>query len=57
MCIGFQVRGLDEASDPIDAVNKAQCIFIGGGNTFLLLKLLQENNLIAVIKKRVLEVI
>jgi len=51
---GFGVTGLNETPNPIDAVKSAQCIFIGGGNTFLLLKRLQEAKLIDVIRNRVL---
>ncbi|CAL8112956.1 unnamed protein product [Orchesella dallaii] len=52
---GFQVTGLNEVSNPIEAVGAAQCIFIGGGNTFLLLKRLQEGNLLEPIRKRILQ--
>ena len=53
--IGYRVKGLDEAADAISAINQAQCIFIGGGNTFLLLKQLQEKNLIEAIRNRVIK--
>jgi dipeptidase E len=47
------VKGLNEAANQVDAINKAQCIFIGGGNTFHLLNQLQEKNLVEVIRNRV----
>lgn len=50
------MKGLNETSDPIDAVNNAECIFIGGGNTFHLLKKLQDAQLLEAIRKRVLTV-
>lgn len=52
---GFTVEGIHKAVDPVDAVLKAEAIYIGGGNTFQLLKRLYENNLIDPIRKRVLE--
>jgi dipeptidase E len=52
---GYVVKGLNEADDPKSAINQAQCIFIGGGNTFLLLKHLQEKQLIDTIRNRVLK--
>ncbi|XP_022670242.1 alpha-aspartyl dipeptidase-like isoform X1 [Varroa destructor] len=53
--MGFSVKGIHTFPSPVEAVNKAQCIFIGGGNTFLLLKTLYENQLVEPIRKRVLE--
>jgi len=52
---GFKVSGIHRESDPIAAVNSAEAIFIGGGNTFQLLKGLYDNKLIETIKKRVME--
>jgi len=51
---GFKVVGINELPDPIEAVNKAQGIFIGGGNTFHLLKTLEDKKLLEPIRKRVL---
>ncbi|KAJ1521613.1 hypothetical protein ONE63_003262 [Megalurothrips usitatus] len=52
---GFQVEGIHSAPDPVQAVEKAESIFIGGGNTFLLLRTLYSNGLIGPIRKQVLE--
>ncbi|MBD3583248.1 dipeptidase PepE [Flavobacterium selenitireducens] len=34
--IGIEVSGLHEYENPVDAVRAAEAIFVGGGNTFLL---------------------
>lgn len=52
---GFKVSGVHQESDPVAAVNSAEAIFIGGGNTFQLLKGLYDNKLLDTIKKRVME--
>ncbi|KAF7646815.1 hypothetical protein LDENG_00181850 [Lucifuga dentata] len=53
--LGYEVDSIHKASDPVDAVRKAEAIFIGGGNTFRLLKSLYDNKVVMEIRKRVLE--
>lgn len=53
--IGIQVKGIHEFSNPIEAVKLAKGIFIGGGNTFVLVHQLYKNKLVEVIKEAVLD--
>uniref|UniRef100_A0A665TTE6 dipeptidase E n=1 Tax=Echeneis naucrates TaxID=173247 RepID=A0A665TTE6_ECHNA len=53
--LGYEVDSIHETSDPIGAVRKAEGIFIGGGNTFRLLKSLYDNQVVMEIRRRVLE--
>ncbi|WP_457618125.1 dipeptidase PepE [Lutibacter sp.] len=48
--IQIGIRGIHEFSNSIDAINNAKGIFIGGGNTFLLVEQLYRNKLISIIK-------
>nr|XP_026488430.1 probable alpha-aspartyl dipeptidase isoform X1 [Vanessa tameamea] len=50
---GFNVTGLHTYPDPASAIKSAKAIFIGGGNTFLLLNKLYENNLVNLIREKV----
>lgn len=43
--IDLNVIGLNEVADPEATIKKAQGIFVGGGNTFLLVRKLHELNL------------
>lgn len=47
----FVISGIHEFSDPIKAVESAQAIFIGGGNTFVLLDTLVKEGLLTTIKR------
>lgn len=54
LIVGYDVDGIHNVTDPVRAVEEAQAIFIGGGNTFLLLKTLYNKKLIDPIRKQVL---
>ena len=51
--MGYTLTSVHTASDPVQAVNETDAIFIGGGNTFRLLKALYENELPRPIRERV----
>jgi dipeptidase E len=51
--LNINVKGIHEYDDPILAIQKAQAIFTGGGNTFVLVNALYQNKLIPIIKKAV----
>jgi dipeptidase E len=53
--MGYNISGIHEYDNPRDAVKSAESIFIGGGNTFVLIDSLYKNNLIDIIKKKVNE--
>ncbi len=50
---GYEVESIHQHKDPINAVNSAETILVGGGNTFCLLNKLYENNLISSIQQKV----
>lgn len=52
---GFAVEGIHTFPDPVNAVLNAEAIFIGGGNTFQLLKSLYEHKLVDPIRQVVLQ--
>jgi dipeptidase E len=51
--LGYEPDSVHEAADPQQAVAAAELIFIGGGNTFRLLKSLYDNDLLQPIRCRV----
>src|SRR5262245_19932342 len=51
----YEMDSADEASDPKQAVNAAEAVFVGGGNTFRLLKGLYDFELLPPIRRRVAE--
>lgn len=52
--IGYELDSLHAAADPRAAVAAAQTIFVGGGNTFRLLKTLYDLQLLAPLRARAL---
>ena len=51
--MGFALESIHRAPEPSQAAESAEAIFIGGGNTFRLLKNLYEHGLLEVIRARV----
>jgi dipeptidase E len=51
--MGYELWSVHTALNPVQAVNDAGAVFIGGGNTFRLLKALYDLDLLDVIRKRV----
>ena|SRR5690554_26938 len=45
--IGIEVKGLHEFENPKEAIQKAEAIFTGGGNTFLLVYQLYKNEVMS----------
>ena len=52
---GFEVESIHEAFDPVEAVNQAEAIMVGGGNTFHLVAEIHYNGLIEPIRRKVME--
>ena len=49
----IKVEGIHSVEDPVRAIRAASAILIGGGNTFQLLRTMQEHGLIEPIRERV----
>jgi len=51
--MGYPLESAHTAGDPQEAIDRADAIFIGGGNTFRLLKALQDLELLEPIRRKV----
>jgi dipeptidase E len=51
--MGFILHSIHRETNPMVAVNEAECIVVGGGNTFHLVSQLQEFNLMDPIRRKV----
>jgi dipeptidase E len=52
---GYKIAGIHRTEDPKRAIEGAEGIYVGGGNTFRLLKSLYDFDLLGIIRKRVRE--
>jgi dipeptidase E len=52
--IGHNIVSIHRFEDPVKAVNEAEAIIVGGGNTWMLLKKMLDKGLIEPIRKKVL---
>ena len=52
--INHDIISIHECEDPIEAVENAEAIIVGGGNTFHLLKMIRDQRLIGPVREKVL---
>ena len=52
--VGHEITSIHHADDPVKAIREAEAIVVGGGNTFQLIKLIQDNGLIDPVREKVL---
>jgi len=52
--LGFRVKSIHHFDDPVEAVNQAEVIVVGGGNTWQLVRMLHDNRLMEAIRNKVL---
>lgn len=52
--VGHHITSIHHSSDPIAAVMESEALVVGGGNTFQLIKMIQENGLIDPVREKVL---
>ncbi len=53
LAMGYSLQSIHRVSDPKQAIESAEALFVGGGNTFRLLKRLYGLDLLDVIRRRV----
>jgi dipeptidase E len=51
--LGFEIISIHHFTDPVAAIEMAPAIIVGGGNSWKLLKMIRENNLIDIVKQKV----
>ena len=53
--LGIEVRSVHREADPARAIREAEAVVVGGGNTFALLKKMQQQGLVAAVRMAVRE--
>ena len=53
--IGFGLKSIHHFGDPVQAVNDAEVIVVGGGNTWQLVRMIHDRQLMEPIREKVLE--
>jgi len=51
---GCKVQSVHTVNDPVLSVSKAECIVVGGGNTFRLVQMMHETGIMAAIREKAL---
>jgi dipeptidase E len=51
--LGHHVVSIHHAADPVRAVEQAQAIVVGGGNTWQLVRMMHDNGIMGIIRKKV----
>ncbi len=51
--LNVEVRGLHQFSNPVKALEEAESVFVGGGNTFVLVDALHKQGLFPVLKSKI----
>ena len=52
--LGYSVKSIHHFSDPVKAVNEADVIVVGGGNTWQLVRMMHDNQLMEAIRAKVI---
>jgi len=52
--LGYQLRSIHHYNNPVEAVNEAEVIVVGGGNTWQLVRMLHDKQLMEPIRAKVL---
>jgi dipeptidase E len=52
--LGFAIKSIHHFNDPVQAVQEAEAIVVGGGNTWQLVRMLHDHRLLEPVRKKVL---